>query len=144
MKVPLKPLSQQVMVLTGASSGIGLVTARMAAEQGAKLILAARSQEALRQLCDEINQASGQAVYVVADVSDEANVRRIAQAAQRHFGGFDTWINNAGVSIYGKLEQVPVEDMRKLFDTKPVGLDLRLHGSGESSKKQGRRHYQRG
>ncbi|OUJ70472.1 SDR family oxidoreductase [Hymenobacter crusticola] len=131
MKTNLKKLQDQVIVLTGASSGIGLVTARMATRKGAKLVLAARSEEALRQLTDEITQAGGQAVYVVADVSQEADVLRIAQTAQQHFGGYDTWINNAGVSIYGKLEQVPVEDMRKLFDTNLWGL---IYGSMEAAR----------
>jgi len=131
MKVNLKKLNEQVIVITGASSGIGLVTARQAARHGAKLLLASRSEEALSQLCAEINQSGGQASYVVADVSQQADVQRIAQAAQDKFGGFDTWINNAGVSIYGKLEQVPVEDMRKLFETNFWGV---VYGSLEAVK----------
>ena len=91
-------------MLTGASSGIGLCTARLAARQGARLVLAARSEAALHQLTDEITGAGGQAIYVVADVSQPADVQRLSQAAQQHFGGFDTWINNAGVSIYGRLD----------------------------------------
>ncbi|UOQ71139.1 SDR family oxidoreductase [Hymenobacter cellulosilyticus] len=131
MKHKPKKLSDQTIVITGASSGIGLVTARMAAEKGAKLVLAARSEEALRQLCVEINDQGGQATYVVADVSNQEDVRRVAQAAQTKFGGFDTWINDAGVSIYGKLEDIPVEDMRKLFDTNVWGL---IYGSLEAVK----------
>jgi NADP-dependent 3-hydroxy acid dehydrogenase YdfG len=131
MKVKLKKLNKQVIVITGASSGIGLATARLAAKEGAKLVLAARSEESLRQLCDEINQAGGEAIYVVADVSRQADVRGIAQAATERFGGFDTWVNNAGVSIYGKLEQVPIEDMRKLFDTNLWGL---IYGSMEAAQ----------
>ncbi|MBF9220699.1 SDR family oxidoreductase [Hymenobacter ruricola] len=131
MKVKLKPLQDQVIVITGASSGIGLVTARQAAEQGAKLVLAARSQDALRQLCEEINQNGGQAIYEVADVSQAADVQRIAQAAEQRFGGYNTWVNNAGVSIYGKLEQVPIEDMRKLFETNFWGV---VYGSLEAAQ----------
>ncbi|HEX8330075.1 MAG TPA: SDR family oxidoreductase [Hymenobacter sp.] len=130
MKTNLKKLSNQVIVLTGASSGIGLVTARMAAKKGAKLVLASRSEDALRQLCDEINDNGGEAIYVVADVSQQADVQRVSQAAQQRFGGFDTWINNAGVSIYGKLEQVPIEDMRKLFEINFWGL---VYGSMEAA-----------
>jgi short-subunit dehydrogenase len=131
MKVNLKKLNEQVIVITGASSGIGLVTARQAAQQGAKLVLASRSEEALQQLCAEITERGGQAIYVVADVCREADVQRISQAAQQQFGGFDTWVNNAGVSIYGKLEQVPVEDMRKLFETNFWGL---VYGSLEAAR----------
>jgi NAD(P)-dependent dehydrogenase (short-subunit alcohol dehydrogenase family) len=131
MKTTLKKLSEQVIVITGASSGIGLVTARQAAREGARLVLASRSEEALRQLCDEINQAGGQAVYVVADVSQQIDVRRLAQTAEEKFGGYDTWVNNAGASIYGKLEQVPVEDMRKVFETNFWGL---VYGSMEAAR----------
>ncbi|QNH63859.1 SDR family oxidoreductase [Hymenobacter sediminicola] len=131
MSVKLKKLSQQTIVITGASSGIGLVTARMAAKAGARLILAARSEDALRQLTSEIRQAGGRADYVVADVSKPEDVQRLAQEAATRYGGYDTWINNAGVSIYGKLEQVPVEDMRRLFDVNFWGL---VNGSLEAAK----------
>ncbi len=117
------------MVITGASSGIGLVTARLAAKEGTRLVLAARSEDALRQLADEITAAGGEAIYVVADVSNQADVKHIAQAAIHRFGGFDTWVNDAGVSMYGKVEQMPVDDMRKLFDTNVWGL---IYGSLEA------------
>src|SRR5436305_7369106 len=122
----LKKLSEQTIVITGASSGIGLVTARMAAKQGARLVLAARSEEALRQLVDEIRTEGGEAVYVVADVGHEDDVLRIRDAAMRSFGGFDTWVNNAGVSIYGRVLDVSLADHRKLFETNYWGL---VHGS---------------
>ncbi|GAA5512789.1 3-phenylpropionate-dihydrodiol/cinnamic acid-dihydrodiol dehydrogenase [Deinococcus carri] len=114
--VKLKPLNEQVMVLTGASSGIGLSTARMAARQGVRLVLAARSEQALRQLTQEIVDGGGQAVFAVADVSREEDVERIAELARATYGGFDTWVNNAGVGMYGELMDLSVEDMRRLFD----------------------------
>ncbi|HEX8140980.1 MAG TPA: SDR family oxidoreductase [Pyrinomonadaceae bacterium] len=122
MGVQLRKLEEQTVVITGASSGIGLVTARMAAKRGARLVLAARSEEALRQLTDEIIAAGGDAIYVVADVGREEDVRRIADTAIRHFGGFNTWVNNAGVSIYGRLLDIPSEDQRRLFDTNFWGV----------------------
>lgn len=118
----LKKLNEQVMVITGASSGIGLVTARMAAKRGARLVLAARSEDALRQLTDELKASGREAIYVVADVSNEDDVQRIADEAIRRFGGFDTWVNDAGVSIYGTLLEVSVSDMRQLFETNFWGL----------------------
>jgi short-subunit dehydrogenase len=117
MKLSLKPLDQQVIVLTGASSGIGLVTARMAAKRGAKLVLAARNEEALQQLADEIRSQGGQAIAVPTDVSKEEDIARLAQAALNEFGTFDTWVNNAGVSIFGSCEEVTIPDMRHMFDT---------------------------
>jgi short-subunit dehydrogenase len=131
MTPKLKKLSDQVIVITGASSGIGLVTARMAAKKGARLVLAARSDDALRQLTEEIEKDGGQAIHVVADVSNQHDIHRIAQAAVDRFGGFDTWVNNSGVSIYGKIEEVPIEDMRKLFETNVWGL---IYGSLEAAK----------
>ncbi|GAB3675103.1 SDR family oxidoreductase [Halopiger thermotolerans] len=126
MTQPMKPLEEQVIVVTGASSGIGLTTARMAADRGARVVLAARSEDALREATDEIRAAGGDAEYVVADVRDRDDVREIAHVAEATYGGFDTWINGAGVSIYGKLEDVPVEDMRDQFDVNVWGL---LYGS---------------
>ena len=122
MALMLKPLEIQVIVITGATSGIGLVTARMAAKRGARLVLAARSEDALRELADEIKQADGEATFVVADVGNEADVQKIVTVAKERFGGFDTWINNAGVSIYGKFTEVPIEEQRRLFETNYWGV----------------------
>jgi short-subunit dehydrogenase len=119
MNYKLKPLNQQVIVVTGASSGIGLVTARMAARRGARVVLAARSEDALRQIASEIGP---NATYVVADVGNEADHRRVAEHAIRQFGQIDTWVNNAGVSIYGRLLEVPIEDQRQLFETNYWGV----------------------
>jgi NADP-dependent 3-hydroxy acid dehydrogenase YdfG len=99
MNLKLKDLSDQVIVITGASSGIGLVTARMAAKRGARVVLNARNLQALRQVTDEINEAGGEAIYVVGDVGQFHYVQNIADQAIRHFGGFDTWVNNAGLSM---------------------------------------------
>jgi short-subunit dehydrogenase len=126
MKLHLKPLREQTIVITGATSGIGLVTARRAAKAGARLVLAARNEDALQQLTDELKQAGADAIHVVADVGNEQDVRQISQRAQEHFGGFDTWINNAAVSIYGKVEDIPLDDQRRLFDTNYWGV---VHGS---------------
>lgn len=122
MAISLKPLADQVIVITGASSGIGLVTARMAAQKGAKLVLAARNEEALRQLVDEICSQGGQAIDVVADVGQEEDVNRLAERAIAEFGGFDTWVNNAGVSIFGGCMEVSIPDMKRMFDTNFWGV----------------------
>ncbi|QKT03110.1 SDR family NAD(P)-dependent oxidoreductase [Ectothiorhodospiraceae bacterium 2226] len=126
MKVQLKPLAEQTVVITGATSGIGLVTARQAARKGTRLLLAARGEEALEDLTNEIRQGGGEAAYVVADVAAEAEVRRIADEALARYGGFDTWVNNAAVSIYGKIEEVSLADHQRLFETNYWGV---VHGS---------------
>src|SRR4051812_4414297 len=120
-KLRLKPIGEQVIVITGASSGIGLTTARLAAQRGARLVLVARSEAALRQLEEEINSAGGQALAVVADVGKDEDVRHVADAAITRFGGFDTWINDAGISIYGRMLHVPPADHHRLIHTNPWG-----------------------
>ncbi|WP_411346957.1 SDR family oxidoreductase [Paenibacillus sp. WLX2291] len=117
MAISLKKLKDQVIVITGASSGIGLVTARMAAAKGAKVVVAARNEEAIIQLAAELRGKGYPATWVTADVGKEEDVQRIADTAIRTFGRFDTWINNAGVSIFGKTTDVSVDDMKRLFDT---------------------------
>ncbi len=116
MAVSLKPLKEQVMVITGASSGIGLATARAAAAAGAKVVLAARSAETLEQIAGEIAEAGGTAIAVTADVADRDDLERLAQEAIAQFGRIDTWVNDAGVSIYGRLDEVDEGDSRRLFD----------------------------
>jgi short-subunit dehydrogenase len=162
MKIRLKPLDQQVIVITGATSGIGLATARLAAKRGARLMLIARSEPALQQLAVELAAAGGNAAsmpvtadasamstsassqvptaneledetetganvhYAIADVGDAAQLEEAARQAIDCFGGFDTWINNAGISIFGQCTDVPLEEQRKLFDTNFWGV---VHGS---------------
>ena len=131
MAVKLKPLSEQTIVITGASSGIGLTTARMAAKAGAKVVLVARSEDALKQLADEINAADGRAIYIVADVGDPDEVQRVSELALETFGGFDTWVNDAGVGIWGKVTETSLADMHRLFDTNFWGV---VYGSLEAVK----------
>lgn len=116
----IKSLQDQTIVLTGATSGIGLVTARQASKAGAKLVLAARDEDSLRKLTTELG--ADKTIYLVTDVGDEAQVKALAQRAIEHFGGFDTWINNAGVAIYGMMDQIPTDDHRRLFDTNFWGI----------------------
>ncbi|NBD20510.1 SDR family NAD(P)-dependent oxidoreductase [Aquabacterium fontiphilum] len=122
MSVHLKPLHEQVIVITGASSGIGLATAEAAAEAGAKLVLVARSGETLESIVQRLQIAGARAISVVADVGRQADMQTVADTAISHFGCIDTWINDAGVSIFGRLEEVSDTDNRKLFDTNFWGV----------------------
>jgi short-subunit dehydrogenase len=125
-RVTLKPLAQQTVILTGGTSGIGLVTARMLAARGAKLFLIARNEDALRKVRDEIRSNGGQAEYAVADVADKPELEAAAAKAVATYGGFDTWVNDAGAFIYGRLDTVPLEDQRRLFDVTYWGM---VHGT---------------
>ena len=116
MKLTLKPLDEQVIVITGASSGIGLVTAKHAAQRGACVVLAARNEKDLRDATEAIRRAGGRAVYAVADVADATQVDAIADTAIREFGRIDTWVNNAAVSMYGRIIDLSIEDMRRQMD----------------------------
>lgn len=122
MALSLKPLDQQVIVITGASSGIGLVTAKAAAKRGAKVVLVARDAEALADAVRDITAEGGAADYAVADVGDAAQVEAAAVKAVARFGRIDTWVNNAGITIYAKLMETPLDEHEQLFRTNYFGV----------------------
>jgi len=122
MPTKLKKLTDQVIVITGASSGIGLATAEAAAKKGAKVVLAARSDETLDEVVGRIKADGGEAVAVPCDVTDRAQVDRLAATAVEKFGRIDTWVNNAGLGLWGRLDETPESDARKLFDVNFWGL----------------------
>jgi short-subunit dehydrogenase len=122
MALKLKRLRDQVIVITGASSGIGLTTAEMAAETGARVVLNSRNEMDLRNACDRIRARGGRAVYVVGDVADPDAMEMVANRAISEFGGLDTWVNNAGIGMYGRLTQMSMADKRRLFDVNFWGV----------------------
>ena len=121
MSVRLRPLSDQVMLITGASSGIGLVTAKAAAAKGASVMLVARNEQSLRNAVKEIQAHGGVADYAVADVGTMQEVREAASKTISRFGRIDTWVSCAGTAIYGRLVDTPLEEHERLFRTNYFG-----------------------
>ena len=111
-----RPLDQQVVVISGAASGIGRATARRFAGRGAKLVIGGRSADGIAAITGEIKAAGGNVTSMQVDVSHRDQVQALAKLAMDTHGRIDTWVNNAGVSIYGKFDTIPEEEARRLFD----------------------------
>jgi NAD(P)-dependent dehydrogenase (short-subunit alcohol dehydrogenase family) len=123
MRPRLKPLRDQVIVITGASSGIGLVTAREAARQGASVFLISRNAEALEKQCGQMTRnGKARAAFAAADVGDESQVLAATERALEVFGRIDTWVNVAGVGIYAPLLATPLQEHERLFRTNYWGV----------------------
>ena len=132
MSLSLRPLNEQTIVITGASSGIGLATARRAAEKGAKVVLSARNEEALSEIVRDIRADGGEATHVAVDIGDEGAAETIGEAAKQRFGVIDSWVNVAAASLYARLDETSMEEHRQLFDTGYFGtVAASLYAAGE-------------
>ncbi|MEU8821078.1 SDR family oxidoreductase [Actinoplanes sp. NPDC048796] len=119
------PVPDQVVVITGASSGIGRATALAFAARGARVVCAARTTTALDSLAEQITAAGGTALAVPTDVADPDAVTALAEAAEQRFGRIDTWINNAAVGIWGRVEDISSAEFERVMRVNFLG---QLHG----------------
>ena len=115
----------KIVVITGASSGIGMATARLLASQGHTVVLGARREEVLARLVTEINDAGGQAAYLVTDVTRRADLDALVALAIARFGRLDAIVNNAGIGPISRFDALRVEDWDAMID---VNLRGTLYG----------------
>ncbi|QOR39821.1 SDR family oxidoreductase [Billgrantia diversa] len=115
-------IQEKVVIITGASSGLGEATAHRLAKAGAKLVLGARREQRLKALCDAIVEQGGEAIYRITDVTDRAQVDGLADAAKREYGRIDVLVNNAGLMPLSPLDQLKVDEWEQMIDVNIKGV----------------------
>lgn len=118
----MSEIKNKVVIITGASSGLGEATARRLAEGGAKLMLAARREDRLKELVDEIGKAGGVAKYQVTDVTDREQVKALAEATHKVYGKIDVLVNNAGLMPLSPLAALKIDEWDQMVDVNIKGV----------------------
>lgn len=131
-------LNHKVIVVTGASSGFGKGLALKLASEGATVVLAARRTELLEQIAQQCRQLGGNALVVTTDVANEQEVQQLAQRTLDNFGRIDVWINNAGVGVFGRFDEAPLADHKRLMD---INFNGTMYGSYYAMRQFRQQHY---
>ncbi|WP_428911710.1 SDR family oxidoreductase [Niallia sp. Krafla_26] len=118
----MSTIQNKVVIITGASSGIGEAVAKELASKGAKLVLAARREDRLLKLQSEINRNNGQAIYKVTDVTSPISMEELAEVALKEYGKIDVLINNAGVMPQSKLYKKKIDEWDRMIDVNIKGV----------------------
>ena len=121
MKIRLRPVSEQVVVILGANSGIGRATADRFARPGAKGVVSGRARDALEALAQEIRSKGGEAIAIPANVNDYSQVKNLADQTIEKYGRIDTWIQAAAVTVYARFEDTQPEEFKQVIDTNLIG-----------------------
>ena len=136
--VKLKPVGEQVVVLMGASSGIGRETALRFARKGARVVVSARGEEGLDSLVEKIRAEGGDASYVVAEVTDFDQVKAVADRAVEEYGRLDTWVHLAAVGLFATFEQTTPEEFERVIDVNLMGQVYGAMAALPHIKREGR------
>lgn len=134
----LKPIDEQVVVVVGASSGIGRLAARAFADEGARVVVSARGEEGLDTLVQEIRAAGGEATAVPADASEPAQMERLAAQAEEAYGRIDTWLHAAAVSLYARFEDTTPDEFRQVVEVDLLGQAYGAMAALPRLRRQGR------
>ena len=127
----------KVVLITGASAGIGLATAKRFAQEGAKVALVARSADALARLADELSKQGREAIAIPVDLRDPAEVKRAIAETARHYGRLDILINNAGQAAAGTVADLNPEDFRQILDLNVFAPLLAMQAAIPVMREQG-------
>ena len=129
-------IAGKVVIITGASSGMGEAAARHLAAQGARVVLAARRAERIETLVAEISRGGGKALAVATDVTKQEDMRKLADLAVERFGRIDVLVNNAGVMPLSPVERLKVDEWDRMIDVNLRGV---LYGMGDGAHDNSRR-----